>query len=635
MLSLGTRSVVDQGRNNAQGMEWHHSCGGRICGRGTRRRRTGRARRRAPSTALLKFVADGPAVPGLSGLNENPQHPESSATGTTTVFWDTTTSSMTVIVGFTGLTTPNTAAHIHCCATAPGNAGVATTTPTFTGFPGGVTGGSYTRTFNMLDAASYNPAFVSPRVVSRMPRRPPRGLQAGRAYMNIHSQMFGGGEVRGFLHPAPCLTGVQFGPLTVAAGEAVCVAPGAMVLGPITVNPGGALALDGAFVAGPIEARNATFVRVCGSTVAGPLTVSGSTGLVLVGGDAATGPCAGNTIMGPGSLTNNSAGVEFNGNLVMGPLTISGTTGSLPPPDTGSVHATGNTVLGPTSITHSSARSGAPALPGAPGSRSFLSGTIDSLDLVELVMDEVPASPAPPLEPRPILRTPGPPRLRAAHRHEEEVPLTGKHGFPLLLIAPRASRDTGPGPRAASAARIASSAGGTTTSSSSSIENSRAPRMTGSWISTSSSERPREVGAEDHVYDVPVARLPHPGAIDSATAIGPSSCSASHNPELFTELAVERLPRASLPRRRRRPGSSQYSCPPSPAGKAAPVLPAHERETPDARRRPSPPRDPKPGRPLAIRELPDLDRLDLRDRHETSCAIRIPGSTTNVSRGRC
>jgi len=306
----------------------------------------------APSTAPLKFVADGPAVPGLSGLNENPQHLESAATGTTTVFWDPTTSLMTVIVGFNGLTTPNTAAHIHCCVTAPANAGVATTTPTFTGFPGGVTSGSYTRTFNMLDAASYNPAFVSTQGgVANAAAAFLAGLQAGRAYMNIHSQMFGSGEIRGFLHPAPCVTGTQFGPLTVAAGEAVCVAPGTMVLGPITVKPGGALDLEGAFVAGPIDARGATFVRVCGSRVAGPLTVSGSTGLVLVGGDAATGPCDGNTIMGPGTLTNNSAGVEFNGNVVMGPLTISGTTGTLPPPDTGSVHATGNTVAGPTNIT--------------------------------------------------------------------------------------------------------------------------------------------------------------------------------------------------------------------------------------------------------------------------------------------
>ena len=304
----------------------------------------------APSPAF-RFVADGPAVPGLSGQNENPPHPESTATGTTTVLWDAA-SSMTVSVNFAGLTTPNTAAHIHCCADAPGNAGVATTTPTFTGFPGGVTSGSYTHTFNMLDAASYNPAFVGLQGgVSNAAAALLGGLLAGRAYMNIHTQRFGGGEVRGFLHPASCLTETQFGPLTVAAGEAVCIAPGTMVLGPITVNPGGALSLDGAFVAGPIEARGATYVRVCGSNVAGPLNVSGSTGLVLVGGDTATGPCAVNTIMGPANLTNNSAGVEFNGNLVMGPLTISGTTGSLPLPDTGSLHATGNTVLGPTSIT--------------------------------------------------------------------------------------------------------------------------------------------------------------------------------------------------------------------------------------------------------------------------------------------
>src|SRR5262249_29783161 len=149
-----------------------------------------------------------------------------------------------VIVGFTGLTTPNTAAHIHCCPTAPANAGVATTTPTFTGFPGGVKSGSYTHTFDMTSAASYNPAFVSAQGgVAAAAAAMLGGLQAGHAYMNIHTQMFGGGEIRGFLHPAPCVTGMQFGPLTVAAGESVCVASGAMVLGPINVSPGGALVL--------------------------------------------------------------------------------------------------------------------------------------------------------------------------------------------------------------------------------------------------------------------------------------------------------------------------------------------------------------------------------------------------------
>ncbi len=150
---------------------------------------------------------------------------------------------------------------------------------------------------------------------------------------------------------APCLTGTHNGPLTVAAGEAFCTAPGAKLKGPVTVNAGGAIDLDGATVSGPLRASGPTVVRVCGSTIAGPLSVSDSTGLVLVGGDAATGPCAGNTISGPASLTNNRGGVEFNGNKVSGPLTISGTTGTLPTPDTGSVHATGNTVHGPVRIT--------------------------------------------------------------------------------------------------------------------------------------------------------------------------------------------------------------------------------------------------------------------------------------------
>jgi hypothetical protein len=149
----------------------------------------------------------------------------------------------------------------------------------------------------------------------------------------------------------PCLTGTQSGPLEVTAGEAVCAAPGAQLTGPITVDPGGALDLEGATVTGPVRASGATVVRICGSTLTGPLFVSGSTGLVLVGGDSATGPCDGNTITGPAKLTDNQGGVEFNGNTVNGPLTISGTTGSLPPPDTGSVHAAGNTVSGPTRIT--------------------------------------------------------------------------------------------------------------------------------------------------------------------------------------------------------------------------------------------------------------------------------------------
>jgi hypothetical protein len=158
-----------------------------------------------------------------------------------------------------------------------------------------------------------------------------------------------GGEELG---PAPtsvgCLAGVT-GPLTVASGRDVCVAPGAMITGPVTVKPGGLLVVDGATLTGPVKASGAELVRICGSRLTGPLTADGSDGPVVVGGDADTGPCAGNTITGAVQLTNNTAGVEFNNNRVVGPVTITGNTGTLPPPG-GPVHAVGNSVVGPVRI---------------------------------------------------------------------------------------------------------------------------------------------------------------------------------------------------------------------------------------------------------------------------------------------
>src|SRR5262249_12361387 len=150
---------------------------------------------------------------------------------------------------------------------------------------------------------------------------------------------------------SPCLAGTRNGPLEIAAGEALCTEPGARLNGSVTVDPGGALDLDGATVSGSVRASGVTVVRICGSTLSGSLSVSTSTSLVLVGGDAATGPCACNANSGGASLTDNHGGVEFNADVVKGSLAISGTSGTLPPPDAGSVHATGNTVTGATHIT--------------------------------------------------------------------------------------------------------------------------------------------------------------------------------------------------------------------------------------------------------------------------------------------
>ena len=153
--------------------------------------------------AVLQYVAP------LSGAAESPPN-GSPATGNTTITVDTTLLTMRVQASFSGLTGLTTASHIHCCTASPGTstAGVATTTPTFAGFPSGVTSGTYDTTLDMTAAGSYNPAFVTAQGGIPGARAALfAGLAAGTAYLNIHSGTFPGGEIRGF--PAATPVGPQ------------------------------------------------------------------------------------------------------------------------------------------------------------------------------------------------------------------------------------------------------------------------------------------------------------------------------------------------------------------------------------------------------------------------------------------
>jgi len=155
------------------------------------------------TAAAIAFVLPSEAAiytANLNGGNENPATP-SAGTGSTTVALDTTTHTLQVIVSFSGLTSGTTASHIHCCVAPNGNAGVATTTPTFTGFPLGVTSGSYNQTFNTLAASTWNPAFITANGGTPASAEAvlAAGLVAGQAYLNIHTTNFPGGEIRGFL----------------------------------------------------------------------------------------------------------------------------------------------------------------------------------------------------------------------------------------------------------------------------------------------------------------------------------------------------------------------------------------------------------------------------------------------------
>ena len=89
--------------------------------------------------------------------------PTASGSGSATVTIDTVSITMRVQADFSGLSGTTAAAHVHCCTASPGvgNVGVATELPTFTGFPLGVTSGSYDFTYDMTQAANFNPSFIT------------------------------------------------------------------------------------------------------------------------------------------------------------------------------------------------------------------------------------------------------------------------------------------------------------------------------------------------------------------------------------------------------------------------------------------------------------------------------------------
>jgi hypothetical protein len=142
----------------------------------------------------------------LTGAAEVPPT-GSPATGFAEVILNTTAQTLLVEVTFTGLLGPTTASHIHCCTTTPdaGNAGVATTVPYFANFPIGVTSGTFNGTLDLTAAGSYNPAFVTAEggTVADAEAALVAGLAAGETYLNIHTSVDPGGEIRGYLAPVP------------------------------------------------------------------------------------------------------------------------------------------------------------------------------------------------------------------------------------------------------------------------------------------------------------------------------------------------------------------------------------------------------------------------------------------------
>ena len=152
--------------------------------------------------ALILQAPAAHAVPmtfvgNLSGANEVPPV-ASPGTGLATVILDPTAQTLQVNATFSGLTSNDVAAHIHCCAPLGTNVGVATTVPAFPGFPLGVTSGTYNSVvFDLTQSTIYNPAFVTLEGgLAQAEAALIAGIEGGQTYFNIHTVNNPGGEIR-------------------------------------------------------------------------------------------------------------------------------------------------------------------------------------------------------------------------------------------------------------------------------------------------------------------------------------------------------------------------------------------------------------------------------------------------------
>ena len=130
-----------------------------------------------------------------------PEAAGATGSGVASLLIDDLTDLMTLKVDFSGLSGTTTVSHIHgaTAVAGVGTAGVMTTTPSFSGFPAGVSSGSYEQVFDLLAATTYRAGFITANGGTTGARDAfVASLLNGKAYLNVHSSTYTGGEIRGF-----------------------------------------------------------------------------------------------------------------------------------------------------------------------------------------------------------------------------------------------------------------------------------------------------------------------------------------------------------------------------------------------------------------------------------------------------
>lgn len=165
-------------------------------------------RLRTALAAMLLTVASGAQAGILTFYaNLSPEAVGASGSGSAHFTFDDVTNVLAISASFSGLSGTTTAAHIHCCTALPlqGTAGVAVHTPSLAGFPLGVSAGVFAGSYDLDDLGNLNPAFIagSGGTTDLAITRLLNAFQSGTAYLNIHTNRFPGGEIRGFVIPEP------------------------------------------------------------------------------------------------------------------------------------------------------------------------------------------------------------------------------------------------------------------------------------------------------------------------------------------------------------------------------------------------------------------------------------------------
>lgn len=157
------------------------------------------------ASALYTVVLDGPS--------ESPPN-ASPGTGSGMVAYDDAAHTLHIQLTFSDLIGTTTAAHIHSPTAVPGTGtvGVATQVPSFAGFPLGVTSGVFDQTYDLTQASSWNPSYINANggTPASAELALATSMAEGRAYFNIHTSEYPGGEIRGFLQliPEPATIGL-------------------------------------------------------------------------------------------------------------------------------------------------------------------------------------------------------------------------------------------------------------------------------------------------------------------------------------------------------------------------------------------------------------------------------------------